>query len=163
MSNSNLQALFLEANETVNQLFHWFCANRLSLNQTKSNYIVIRPHQQQCNFTRLSVAINNNILKIIGDDCEEKSVKFLGIFIDENVSWTYHIAHVNKRISSALFSIKQVKNILPKVCLRTLYFSQVHSHMYCGILAWGNHNLKTLHRTALLQKRAIRTISKAKF
>ena len=73
MSNSNLQALFLEANETVNKLFYWFCANRLSLNPTKTKYIVIRPHQQQCNFTGLNVAINNNILKRIGNDCEEKS------------------------------------------------------------------------------------------
>ena len=36
MSNSNLQALFLEENETVNKLFHWFCANRLSLNPAKT-------------------------------------------------------------------------------------------------------------------------------
>jgi len=86
MSNSNLQALFLEANETVNKLFHWFCAKRLSLNPTKTKYIVIRPHQQQCNFTGLNVAINNNILKRIENDCEEKSVQFLGIFIDENLS-----------------------------------------------------------------------------
>ena len=87
----------------------------------------------------------------------------MDIFIDENLSWKYHIAHVNKRISSALFSIKQVKNILPKDCLRTLYFSLVHSHICYGILAWGNCNVKTLHRTALLQKRAIRTINNAKF
>ena len=69
MSNCNLQALFLEANETVNKLFHWFCAKRLSLNPTKNKYIVIRPHLQQCNFTGLRVAINNDILKTIGNDC----------------------------------------------------------------------------------------------
>ena len=163
MSNSNLPALFLEANQTVNKLFNWFCANRLSLNPTKTKYIVIRPYQQQCNFTGLNVAINNNILKRIGNDCEEKSVKFLGIFIDENLSWKYHIAHVNKRISGALFSIKQVKNMLPKDCLRALYFALVHSHICYGILAWGNCNEKTLHRTVLLQKRAIRIINNAKF
>jgi len=122
MSNSNFQALFLVANKRVNKLFHWFCTNRLSLNQTKTKYIVIRPHQQQCNFTGLNVAIHNNILKGIGNGCEETFVKFLGSFLDENLSWKYHMAHVNKRISSALFSIKQVQNILPKDYLRTLYF-----------------------------------------
>ena len=35
--------------------------------------------------------------------------------------------------------------------------------MFYGISAWGNCNVKTLHRTALLQKRTIRTISNAKF
>ena len=134
------------------------CSNRLSLNPTKTKSIIIRPHQQQCNFTGLNVAINNNILKRIGNDCEEKSVKFLGIFIDENLSWKYHIAHVNKRISSALFSIKQVKNIVP-----TLYFSLVHSHICYGILAWGICKVKTLHCSALFLKRAFRTINNAKF
>ena len=73
MSNSNLQALFLEGNETVYKYFHWFCANGLSLNLTKTKCIVLRPHQQPCNFTGQNVAINNNILKRLGNDCEEKS------------------------------------------------------------------------------------------
>jgi len=47
--------------------------------------------------------------------------------------------------------------------LRALYFPLVHSHICYGLLAWGNCNVKTLHRTALLQKRAIRTINNAKF
>jgi hypothetical protein len=85
------------------------------------------------------------------------------IYVDDNLSWKYHIANVNKRISSALFSINQVKNMLTKNCLRALYFSLVHSHICYGILAWGNCNEKALHRTVLLQKRAIRTINNAKF
>ena len=42
-------------------------------------------------------------------------------------------------------------------------FSLVHSHICYGILAWGNCNVKTLHHTALLHKRAIPTINNAKF
>ena len=39
----------------------------------------------------------------------------------------------------------------------------MHYHICYGILAWGNCNVKSLHRTALFQKRAIRTINNAKF
>jgi len=108
----NLQALFLEANETVNICFHWFCANGLSLNPTKTTFIVLRPHQQQRNFTGLNLAINNDVLKRKGNDCEDKSVTFLDIFIYENHIWNYNIEYVTKRISNALFIIKQVKNTL---------------------------------------------------
>ena len=126
MSNSNLNELFLEANSTINDLFQWFCANRLSLNPTKTKYTIIRPFQQQCNITGLNVSINNTVIQKVGNDCEEKATKFLGIYIDENLTWRHHIANVNKRISSALFSINQVKHILPKDCLRTLYYSLIH-------------------------------------
>jgi len=57
--------------------------------------------------------------------------------------------------------IKQVKNILPVECLRTLYFAIVHPHLTYGILAWGNASPSALHKSTVLQKRAIRTIHKA--
>ena len=74
-----------------------------------------------------------------------------------------HLAHFNKKISGALFSIVQAKNNLPKASLRTLYFALIEPHLSYGILAWGNGNKKTLHKTEMLQKRAIRTINNAKY
>ena len=68
-----------------------------------------------------------------------------------------------KRYLGALFSIKQAKNILPKASLRTLYFALIEPHLSYGILAWGNANKKTLHKTEMLKKRAIRTINNAKY
>ena len=37
--------------DTINELVQWCCANRLSLNPTKTKYTIIRPLQQQCNIT----------------------------------------------------------------------------------------------------------------
>jgi hypothetical protein len=54
--------------------------------------------------------------------------------------------------------MKQVKFSLPKESLRTLYFSLIHPHLTYGILAWGNAKTKLLHKTDILQKRALRTI-----
>ena len=71
--------------------------------------------------------------------------------------------HVYKKISRALFIIKQVKNLLPLDCLRTLYFALIHPHLSYGITAWGNAFQVTLKRTTILQKRAIRTICRANY
>ena len=40
-----------------------------------------------------------------------------------------HMNEINKKVSRALFSIKQVKNILPLESLRTLYFALIHPHL----------------------------------
>ncbi len=82
---------------------------------------------------------------------------------DESLSWEFHLKSVNKKISRALYTIKQVKNLLPKDCLRTLYFSMIHPFITYGILAWGNANTSVLNKTIMLQKRAIRTITKSAY
>ena len=162
ISNSNLTSLFQDANTEINYLYKWFCANKLSLNAKKTNYMVIRPAHMQCNFNGKDVFINGIPLKRIGQNCNNTSVKFLGIYFDEHLTWQYHIKHVNSKISRTLFAIKQVKNILPLGILRNLYFALIQPHLSYGILAWGNAS-QNLRKTITLQKRAIRTINKAAY
>ena len=88
----------------------------------------------------------------IANNLEEKSTKFLGIFIEESMTWKHHINHVNKKISRALFIIKQVKNFLLLDCLRTLYFALIHPHLFYGITAWGNASQAILKRTNIFAK-----------
>ena len=68
------------------------------------------------------MSCNNAVIRVqrVGNDYEEKATQFLGIYIDENLTWRHHIANINKIISSALFCINQVKHTLPKDCLRTI-------------------------------------------
>ena len=62
-----------------------------------------------------------------------------------------------------LISIKQVKHVLPIQCLRTLYYSLIHSHISYGIVTWGSASQSALRHSILLQKRAIRIINNASF
>ena len=59
----------------------------------------------------------------IGNDQNEKSFKFLGLYLDETLSWKFHIQNVCSKISRSNYIINKVKNILPKSSLRTLYSS----------------------------------------
>ena len=107
--------------------------------------------------------IQNTKLNRIGNDCNEKAITFLGIYIDENLTWKYHLTNINTKNSNSLFAIKQVKRVLPYSCLKTLYYSLIHSHLSYGILAWGNAVQSILYHTIILQKRAVRIIHNATF
>ena len=161
MSNSDLDLLYEYANNGVHDLFNWFCANKLSLNANKTKYIVIRPHQMQSNFEDKFLWINNVPLERIGNNCRESSTKFLGIHIDEFLTWKKHIAQVNSKISRAIFAIKQLKFTMPVEILKTLYFALIHPHIAYGILAWGNARSSVIRKTITLQKYAIRSINRA--
>jgi len=163
MSNSDVTELFFNANTQINNLFKWFCANKLSLNASKTKFIVIRPNHRHCELSGLNICIDSMPLKRIGNDCDEKAAKFLGIFIDEHLTWKYHIAHVNSKVSRSLFFIKQLKNILPRDSMRTLYFALVNSYFSYGILLWGNASKAALHRSMILQKRALRIINNVSY
>ena len=82
-----------------------------------------------------SVTIDSIPLDRIGNDCKSTSTKYLGMHIDENLSSKNHVTEVTKTVSRALFSIKQVKHMLPLNSLRTLYFALIHSHFTYGIVA----------------------------
>jgi hypothetical protein len=136
ISDWNVNNLYDRANVEINNLYVWFCANKLSLNAKKTKYIVIRGQHTKCNFTNLKVLIKDTPLQQIGMDFDEHSTKFLGIHIDEFLSWRYHVTNINNKISRGLFQIKQAKKFLPADCLRTLYFSLIHPYLLYGILAW---------------------------
>ncbi len=162
-SHSDLTQLYENANEQINDLYQWFCSNRLSLNAKKTKYIVIRPMHMKCDLNQYAVHIGNTVLDRVGNNCQETSTKFLGMHIDENLTWKQHITEINKKVSRALFSIKQVKHVLPPESLRTLYFALIHSHFSYGIIAWGNADRKIINRATILQKRAIRVIHNAPY
>ena len=162
ISDHNFISLFGKVNEEINKLYKWFCANKLSLNANKTKYIVIRPKHRRCDLDNMNVLINYIPLNRIGQNCVDTSVKFLGICIDEHLTWKNHIQQVNCKISKAMFAIKQVTNLLPGSLLRKLYFALVHPHLNYGILSWGNAG-QLLRKTITLQKRAIRSINKATY
>jgi hypothetical protein len=137
-SDSDPDDLFNQANSMFADLFDWFCANRLSLNPTKTKYIVFRPQNKTCDFSGKVVAINGTPLNQIGAKFNDQATKFLGIYIDEHLTWKHHLAHINTKISRALFIIKQVKNVLPVESLRTLYFALIHPFLSYGVTVWGN-------------------------
>ena len=88
--NADAPTLYLYANAEINKLYHWFCANTLMLNATKTKkktkYIIIKPNQRKCNVVNMSLEIGGTQLMRIGNDCTESATKFLGLNIDDSLN-----------------------------------------------------------------------------
>ena len=94
--------------------------------------MVIQPHTNTFDLSAYNLIIDNVVLT------QTTSCKFLGIAIDESLSWNKHILNINNKLSRAFFVIKQVTFYLPKETMHTLYLSLLHPHITYGILAWGH-------------------------
>jgi len=156
LSDSDEANLYKRANECIANLYRWFCANKLSLNAKKTQYMVIHPPGIKTNTSTFKLSIDGAELS------RATHCKFLGITIDEALTWKQHILRTNQKISKATFTIKQLKFTLPTRTLLTLYYSLIHPHLTFGIIAWGNARSNILRKTETLQKRALRTIHNKK-
>ena len=110
-----------------------------------------------------NIYINGVNIQRVGNAEQEKYMKFLGILLDDKLTWKYHIDYVNNKIARALFAIKQAKHLIPKESMLSLYNALITPHLTYGILAWGNAYQSYLKQTVTLQKKAIRIINKSAY
>ena len=140
-------------NSELNKIFNWLCANKLSINVTKSKYIIF--HSQKKN-------IKNKVPQIILNETPVERVvnfDFLGIFLDEHMTWTSHINKIANKIAKSIGILNKLKQYLPSYIFRKLYNSVILPHINYGILVWGFG----ASRINKLQKRSIRIINNQKY
>ena len=144
-------------NEDLKLIYTWLCANRLSLNVDKTEFIVFRPPRQKldCRFT---LKLNQKTL------FESTKIKYLGMILDSSLSWKHHIFELRKKLGRAIGIIYKMKKLnCPQNILLSLYHSLFHSHMGYGICLYGLAKNDYTSKIFLLQKRVIRLISNAAF
>ena len=148
-----------KANSELIKLNDWFCANQLSLNVKKTKFSLFKPQQHNTDNGNIEIKINGINISQAGNTCDEKAIRFLGLDIDETLTWKNHITKICQKITtgSAIFIINRVKRFLPHTALKTLYFAMIHNHIMYGIQAWG-HSIHS-NQVYTLQKRAIRIIN----
>jgi len=76
--------------------------------------------------------------------CTGIETQFLGLFINNNLSWKTHIGCIKSKLSSALYAMQSVKPYVTINTLKMIYYSCFHSVMTYGSLFWGHssHSIK---------------------
>ena len=156
MSHKDPVYLAASLNSELNKLSTWFKANKLSLNLKKTNFMLFKPRQKRYHFP-MQVSINEQRIEQV------KETVFLGVFLDEHLSWKPHISQVARKISKSIGVINRARFFLPKPCLKTLYYCLVYPYLHYCIIVWGSAYKTNLRRLVSLQKRVIRIISKSNF
>ena len=148
-SNNNIRALFETANQRLSQINYWFLANKLSLNVGKIKSTLFHKFTDQENIT---LKLNGNIIE------RENYLKFLGVILDEHLTWKKPIKLIENKVSNNVVLYKTRKLINSK-CLQSIYFSFVHSYISYANIAWASSTNKTeLKKLFRKQKQSARII-----
>ena len=73
----------------------WLRCNKLSVNIKKTYYVTFSPSQRKLNHS-FSLSFGGQPL------IQSKVTKFLGVYLDEHLTWKYHINFVCKQIAKSI-------------------------------------------------------------
>ena len=82
-------------NEELKKLSLWLNLNRLALNVSKTNFVIFRSYQKIPNHN-VTLLMNNKALQ------QKDHVKYLGVLLDQHLSWKYQIKNVALKVSRGL-------------------------------------------------------------
>ena len=152
--SKNLYDLCNIISEDMLLVKEWLIANSLTLNASKSYYII---------FTLKKVP--NNLRITIGDHVLDRKTqgKFLGVILDEKLSFSEHIDYVTSKISKLTGLLYKLKTFFPSEILNNLYSTLIFPYFNYCILAWGSVSRGTLQPLLLYQKKLVRLITDSEF
>ena len=139
-------------NTELDKVFAWLCVNKLSLNVSKTKYMIFHNKLDRRMVPLEPLKINGTKIKLVDE------FDFLGITIDSKLTWKPHTKKIIGKISRTVGMMKKIKRYAPSNVLKTLYQSLVNSHLTYGIKCWGfAHN-----QVMPIQKKAIRVMTNSK-
>ena len=128
-SHKNIPYLKYCLESDLVNLSNWFKANKLTLNLNKSVSILFGPKNRTENFT---VLLNAQPLQNVHE------TKFLGVWIDDKLSWNTHVNKVLLKVKWNLHLLRNCRNMLNIQTKRIIYFAHIQSHLIYCISIWGN-------------------------
>ena len=101
------------------------------------------------------ITLDSSILKA------EKSIKYLGINIDNQLHFGNHINQLRTTVSRAVCVMTKIRQFAPIRILKQIYFAFIYSHLTYGIIVWSATCLSCPTPLKSLQNRAIKLFSRA--
>ena len=123
-------------NGELSHLNDWFCANKLSLNTDKTKYVLFHEAKSKVNLPLVLPDLFINEVKII----RENSLKFVGVMINNKLTWKTHVELVENKISKSVVILFKANHSLNSKSLRSTYFALVHQYINYANIAWASTN-----------------------
>lgn len=103
-------------NSDLANISDWMAANKLSLNKSKTEYMIIGSHQnlKKCN-SDLRIEIGNMPIERVS------TFKSLGVMIDETLTWHSQVDLITKKVNKSLYVLRRLREFTDLKTLVTMY------------------------------------------
>ena len=144
---NNIQTKEYLINAELSNVIEWLHINKLSLNKSKSKYMIF--HVPNKDIQYLTLKIDNVIIEKVDE------FSFLGLTMDTNLNWKRHSENICNKCTKIIGILNRLKYVLPLGIKIMLYNSLILPHINYCIMAWGYKGIRLLK----IQKKAVRIIT----
>uniref|UniRef100_A0A1B6LVT8 Reverse transcriptase domain-containing protein n=1 Tax=Graphocephala atropunctata TaxID=36148 RepID=A0A1B6LVT8_9HEMI len=145
LSDKLPEMLEMQSEVALNMALQYCHNNSLVINEVKTQQLVFGRKRDQ--------------VGRLPDIEASEEAKYLGITLDEKLTWTPHTDTLCRKLSSGLYVIRRIIGIVGTNAAKTAYHALFESHLRYGLGVWGYSSATNLHRVLLSQKKAIRVIA----
>ena len=130
ITGKDIEDMCHKLNEDLTKIQEWLCYNKLSLNVSKTHYMVFTPRNTFCNDVNVMIHNEKNERVYV--------TTFLRVHINAQLNWKGHIEYACKRLSKCIDVLAKARKVLYKSCLINLFCTfAYHCFIYCNHV-WRN-------------------------
>ena len=154
---NNINELIEIGQRIMNQLHTWFSANKLTLNTDKSTFTIFKSKRKIINNLPEHLEFSDYKIK------RTSFVKYLGVIIDENLTWDLHINEICTKLKSLFHVFYNIRDYLSIDNIKTIYYTLIYSRIKYGITLYGQAGTKRLNRVQTLQNQLLKVLLGKKY
>ena len=154
VEGSSPEDAYHKGNIILKSVQQYMLVNKLHINLSKCCYIHFKPNRYPSSNPSPDVELKLDDFPIK----KKKTAKFLGVIIDENLSWDAHIKSLKQKLSYATSTLNRIRDSLPVHTYRELYYTLFESHLTYCISVWGGTTQENISKLWKAQKLCIRTL-----
>ena len=163
ISGRNLTEAKQHCNDILNRFYQYFTLNKLSINPTKTKYMIYRPNyhgyknkKQMHDTTHTKIIMNEIPLEQVN------LIKFLGVMINDKLTWDDHKRLIFSKICKTIGILYKCKKFMNQSECVNMYKTFVQPYFLYSIEVWG-HTIQSENDILVkLQSKIIRILSDCK-
>ena len=154
VEQENLELLYENAKTVLEYLYKWFKDNKLTVNAKKSSFTIFTTThiRNNTNFPD-NIIVNNERILI------SNNTKYLGITIDQELSWKEHVQELCNGLKGMFSVFYNIRSYLTIDHIKTIYYALIYSRIKYGLAVYGTANIGSINKVQVLQNQLLKVLT----
>ena len=134
-SARDLKTLEKTVNSELKKVKIWCDVNRLSINFSNTNFMIIKSPKKKDDQVNINIESADGRINVLQ---RKQKIKYLGVLLDERISFIHHISYICKRIARNNGIMPKLRHYLTLLQMKQIYYSLIYPYISYAILARGS-------------------------